>query len=117
MSSIVRIRGTVVSDPVYGGTRIDWTAPDRRIIPLCGVAPGDDPGAGPAGSFESVSVNRTQLVADSLLYGPVGVDVTRFDRIEWRGLLFDVVSAANDWIDPDTDCPEGAVWRLRRTDG
>lgn len=107
--TVVRLRGTRVSDG-YGGTRIDWTDPDRKPIDGCAIAP--------LVEGEERDRGREGVVTALTLYAPHGSDIQADDRVETPadGVLH-VEGPTRRWQSPFTGWKAGLTATLRRVDG
>lgn len=86
---VYRLRGTTVTNS-YGEESIDWSDPDRLKITGCMFQPlpGDEFNQG-----------RDAITTRWEWFGPANADVTSYDRIEYRGVAYDV--------DGSVTAPEG----------
>lgn len=93
--TVVRVRAGVRID--RGGNQIpDWSADavSRQTILEVNVQP--------TTASEATTPERVAVVTGWHLQSPPGVDVdvTAMDRIEWAGMLLEVVGEVARWFDP-----------------
>lgn len=106
--TVVRLRGDVGSDG-YGGTAVDWSGePDRLSVPGCSVQP-------MAGA--EVVDGRDAVTSRWTLYAPDTADISSLDRVEYRGVAYDVDGSVQLWVDPTGAGLDHKVAVLRRGDG
>lgn len=77
---VYRLRGTEVGD-TWGGKQIDWSNPDRKKIRGCSFQPIEG---------EEFNEGRDAIVTRWNWFGPANADVRSTDRIEYRGITYDV---------------------------
>lgn len=105
--TIVRLRQATTKD-AYGNT-VPTGEPDRAEIYGAGFDPG--------GSIALREGGRDGTTATPTLYLPPGADITSRDRVEVRGLTYEVNGEIADWRNPLTGAAPGLVVPLRRVEG
>lgn len=89
---VTRLRGTATTNPYSGdSTDVSWASPTELDITT--LAPAE-----PRPSTEPVQDARNAVVSGWTLYLPAGSDVTRFDRIRVRGVVYPVQGDPADWL-------------------
>lgn len=78
--------------------------PSRRDIPGCGVAF--------TGSSETTSGGRLSVTTNATLYAPYGTDLVASDRVEVRGVLYEVAGDPSPWANPLSGVEHGLEVRL-----
>lgn len=106
--TVTRLRGTKVDDG-YGGTRVDWTNPDRLTIRGCAMAP--------LVEDELVARGRQGVVDGWTLYAPYGSDVDFEDRVETPHGTFEVNGTPGHWRSPYTGRESGMTIVLQSVEG
>lgn len=109
--TVTRIRAQQVVDR-YGNKAWDWPNATRTTIARCGVAQGSRGSAA-----EVLTAERDAVISDVTVYMPTGTDVLATDRLEIRGLTFEVVGSPFDWRNPFTGRAFGVVVNANRVEG
>lgn len=105
--TIVRVRPGTTGNR-YGGADKDWATAERVQIPGCLVAPRVEP--------EDRANGREAAVVGWTVYAPDGTDVAAIDRVEVRGVPYEVDTAPADWSG-GWDWRPGVVLQLRKVEG
>ncbi|WP_329520511.1 hypothetical protein [Spirillospora sp. NBC_01491] len=102
--SITRIRLTPGGRDAYGDPLGDIK--DRLDITPCALAPRQ--------SGEQIGDGRYAVTSGMDLYAPAGADILPSDRIEARGVVYEVDGEPGDWVSPYTSRRPGLVVPLTR---
>lgn len=113
--TVKRLRAELV-DAGYNNVAFDWPNATATPYPGCGVAQGMQGGQGVQGS-EIFTGDRDAIVSDRIVLMPSGADVLPTDRMEVRGLAYEVVGEPFDWINPFTGTAFGVVVYCNRVEG
>ena len=81
----------------------------RTDVLHCAVAP--------ATSTEPLEVGRAAVITGQAVYMPPGVDVRPSDRVEIRGVAWQVDGDPAVWVDPFNGRAKGVVVLVKRKDG
>lgn len=108
METFTRLRATAKVDRSSGlETDLDWSAPDELAFT----------GLFAPASTEVTEVGRAPVTSLPTIYAAFGVDVTACDRVEARGVTWEVVGDPADWHHGMTGWDAGTAIQLRRVDG
>lgn len=108
--TVTRLRGSSVVSPYSGqATKIDWSNPNELVIEGCGFNPG--------GSVEPTEAGRNAVISQPEVYLPSDADVTAKDRLEVRGITYEVDGAPTAWVSPFTGWAPGTVAKLKVVEG
>ena len=77
----------------------------------------DNVAVGPGTGAEDASQRVSGVVADLTIYAPTGTDITGTDRVEVRGIDYEVVGPTRDWRSPYSGDRPGVVVDLKRVAG
>lgn len=108
MSETVTVLRAGTTTDRYRNVVADWSNPARTEVPGCAVAPG---------TSSEENAGRTAVIAGLTVYLPAGADVRPADRIEIRGVVYDIDGEPGDWRNPFTDTRAGLEVALRRVTG
>lgn len=109
---LVRVRPGTRTD--RGGNQVeDWSAGAVTRLTLARVS------VQPASQTEVTTAERTAVVTGWRAQSEPGTDpdIQAADRIEWNGLLLQVVGEIARWTDPVDGTPHHAEWTMSRTTG
>lgn len=93
----------------YGNVVADWSTATRETVQGCALAPRSD--------GEERSQSRQGVIVGHTLYAPAGTDLRAADRVEARGLTFEVEGFPESWRNPYTGVDFGVEASLRRVEG
>jgi len=105
--TVYRLRAGLANNPYSGKTdQPDWDNCSRLAIDGCAIWPSE--------TNEHVDVGREQLYERLNVALPCGADVTDRDRLEIRGIVYDVTGAPHDWHNPLTGENPGTTLQASR---
>lgn len=108
--TVVRLRGSASVDPYSGeATGTDWAAPDRLEVYGCAFDPG--------GSQEPLEDGRSVVITRPKVYAPADADILPGDRLEVRGVEYEIEGDPAVWRSPFTGWEPGMVVNLERVTG
>lgn len=109
--TVTRLRAVEVTDEFsVSGKREDWTTPNERSIPGCGIVP--------VSSSEAPTTDRAELLTLRTLTAPHGSDILHTDRIRTAdGLVWTIDGHPSDPTHPMTGWQPGMVVALRLKEG
>lgn len=110
--TLVRVRAATRTD--RGGNQVeDWSpgAVTRLTVERVSVQP--------ASQVEVTTAERTALVTGWRAQSSPGTDpdVRARDRVEWNGMILQVVGEIARWTDPISGAVHHAEWAMSRTTG
>lgn len=105
--TITVLRPTDTEDRYHNVVQ-DWSDPERTDVEGCAVAPS---------SSSEDNANRQGVVAGLTVYAPADADIRHTDRVEVRGLVYEVDGTPNDWRSPFSGRRPGLEVALKRVEG
>ncbi|HEU4567436.1 MAG TPA: hypothetical protein VFR99_05325 [Marmoricola sp.] len=102
--TVVRIRLTPGGRDRFGDPV--GTTEDRLTIPGCAVAPRQ--------GGEQIGDGRYAVTSGIDLYAPAGADILPSDRVEVRGVVYEVTGEPADWASPYSGRRPGMLVQLTR---
>jgi len=102
--TVIRIRRIPGGRDAYGDPVGD--SEDRLTITGCALAPRQ--------AGEQIAPGRLAVTSGMDLYAPAGSDILPSDRIEVRGVLWEVDGEPGDWVSPYTGRRPGMIVPLVR---
>lgn len=107
---VTRLRGHLVLD-IYSEEEVatSWENPEALVLGPCGIYP--------SASIEPTAADRHAVISDFDIYTESTVDVLPGDRLEFRGLLCDVVGRPNFPHHPMTGWDPGGVIQAKIVEG
>lgn len=107
---VTRLRGHMVLDP-YSQERVvtSWDNPEVLDLGPCGIYR--------TVSTEPVATDRNAVVSDFDIYTETDVDVTPGDRLEFRGLLTEVIGRPEFPHHPMTGWKPGGLIQVKIVEG
>ena len=112
----VTVRRAVPVDDGRGNQVLDWPNATSAPHPGCAVAQGTRGSQGVQGS-EIFTGDRDAIVSDLIVFMPPGTDVVATDRMEIRGLDYEVVGKPFEWTSPFSGTAFGVVVYCNRVEG
>lgn len=105
---IYRLRAPWVTDAWGNGGHYDWSDPVRAPIDRVSVAP----------RFSDDGSSRwTATIVGITIYCPPGIELLDTDKLEVRGVIYEIEGDAAAWVNPYTQTEVGVQAALRRVDG
>lgn len=108
METVTVLAATAAVDG-YGDPTLDWTTPTRTDVLAIGVEPRP--------SAEPVQDARNSVTSGWTVYLPAGTVVTARNRLEVRGLVYDVLGDPADWRAAFSPWAPGLAVQCSRTVG
>lgn len=108
MSETVTVLRAAATTDRYQNTVADWTDPVRTDVAGCMVAPR---------SSSEDNDGRTAMIVGLTVYLPAGTDLQPADRLEVRGVVYEVDGEPGDWRNPYTDTRAGLEVAVQRVTG
>lgn len=109
--TVVRLRATATKLDAYSNEQVpDWSQPPAEL-PLETLAPAEPRPSDEPSRDEPVLDARNAVVSGWTLYLPIGADVTAYDRMRVRGVVYPVLGQPADWLGA------GIVVQCARTEG
>ncbi len=110
--SMVRVRAGTRTDR-GGNTVSDWTPTGVSRLELTGLS------VQPTLQTERTDATRTSVLEGWQVFTAPGqdADVRSGDRMEYGGLLCEVIGEVGRWYDPITGSVHHVAWQMRRSTG
>lgn len=106
--TVVVVHPTTGATDDYGNPIDDWANATRITVENCGLAPRTEP--------ESGSPDAPAAIIGFTLYAPPGTSIATIDRIEARGVTWEVDGIPGEWRNPFTGTDFGLEVALRRSE-
>lgn len=105
------LRAKRVTDPYSGEEeRLDWTQVTRTPYDGCAVAP--------RVTDEPAKIGEAPILTEGTVYSPhVDMDVTARDRLEIRGIVWDIEGEPFLWQNPLSGWTPGVQINFKRREG
>jgi hypothetical protein len=97
-------RAPLIADGRYGADRRDWATATAIVISGVSVQPF---------SAAEQTLDREYTATRLRLFAPPGTDLISTDRVEWRGVMYEVDGEPDRWFDEgQADHIEAVITRM-----